>query len=529
METALTCTIGVSVILLAYRIARIGKRENYLPHGPPTVPLLGNLNIFPTSKAHLKFTEWARIYGSIYSLKIGPSTAIVLTDVDAVKEILEKRSQLTADRPPFYVGDLVTEGMNIGLARYTETWRMQRRFMHELLSRNACASYISIQQAESQQLLFHFTNFVSSDLFQDFYQHISRYSFSVILSVLFGKRAPHHNSKALSDFCAMEKRWQAIMAPGAVPPVDLLPILKYVPKRFAQWKVEAEVVREMQQKLYGDLLNETQERVTHGNENGCFMGKVLSRRSTFDLSDRQIAYLGGAIIEGAAGTSAAWIKVLVMAMVTHPNAQRKAHEELDRIIGSARMPLLEDLSQLPYIQAIIREVHRWRPIAPAGVPHTSIEDIHYQDYTIPANTIIFTNIWGISHDPTRYDRPDDFWPDRWLLNEYGLKNGAKDPNMNPAWFGSGRRSCPGIHLAHNSIAINTMNLLWAFDLSPEIDESTGDPIEIDVFDFAEGLEASPKPFACRMTSRSRQHTDIVEHDFIASREAFDRYEHQVNT
>ncbi|QRW09775.1 cytochrome P450 family protein [Ceratobasidium sp. AG-Ba] len=321
--------------------------------------------------------------------------------------------------------------------------------MHELLSRNACASYLSIQQAESQQLLY--------DCMQspkDFYQHISRYSFSVILSVLFGKRAPHHNSKALSDFCAMEKRWQAIMAPGAVPPVDLLPILKYVPKRFAQWKVEAEVVREMQQKLYGDLLNETQERVTHGNENGCFMGKVLSRRSTFDLSDRQIAYLGGAIIEGAAGTSAAWIKVLVMAMVTHPNAQRKAHEELDRIIGSARMPLLEDLSQLPYIQAIIREVHRWRPIAPAGVPHTSIEDIH---------------------------------------------------------------------------AINTMNLLWAFDLSPEIDESTGDPIEIDVFDFAEGLEASPKPFACRMTSRSRQHTDIVEHDFIASREAFDRYEHQVNT
>jgi hypothetical protein len=43
-------------------------------------------------------------------------------------------------------------------------------------------------------------------------------------------------------------------------------------------------------------------------------------------------------------------------MVAYPEAQKKAHEELDRVVGEDRMPTLEDLGQMPYIRAIISEV-----------------------------------------------------------------------------------------------------------------------------------------------------------------------------
>jgi hypothetical protein len=86
-----------------------------------------------------RFTEWARKYGGLYSvsaptypcqhlrvdqglfsqLKLGPSTAIVLTDVAAVKELMDKRSGTTADRPPLYIVDHMTGGLHMALGRYS--------------------------------------------------------------------------------------------------------------------------------------------------------------------------------------------------------------------------------------------------------------------------------------------------------------------------------------------------------------------------------------------------------------------------
>ncbi len=51
-------------------------------------------------------------------LKLGSTTIVVLTDTAAVKELLDKRSASTADRPPFYMGELVAGGLNLALARY---------------------------------------------------------------------------------------------------------------------------------------------------------------------------------------------------------------------------------------------------------------------------------------------------------------------------------------------------------------------------------------------------------------------------
>jgi hypothetical protein len=46
---------------------------------------------------------------------------------------------------------------------------------------------------------------------------------------------------------------------------------------------------------------------------------------------------------------------------------RKAHEELDRVIGQDRMPTFADEPNLPYVRAIIKEQQRWRCIAPMSM------------------------------------------------------------------------------------------------------------------------------------------------------------------
>ena len=50
----------------------------------------------------------------------------------------------------------------------------------------------------------------------------------------------------------------------------------------------------------------------------------------------------------------------------HPEIQRKAQAEIDRVVGSDRFPTFADQPDLPYVDAVVKEVHRWNPVAPLG-------------------------------------------------------------------------------------------------------------------------------------------------------------------
>jgi cytochrome P450 len=105
-------------------------------------------------------------------------------------------------------------------------------------------------------------------------------------------------------------------------------------------------------------------------------------------------------------------------MVLHPEAQRKAQEELDDVLGVGRAPNFEDRPNLPYIEALMTEVRerkvqqcsyarenftsyqvlRWVPIAPIALPHAVAQDDYYGDYLIKKGTLVFGNSWFVEYD-----------------------------------------------------------------------------------------------------------------------------------
>jgi len=72
---------------------------------------------------------------------------------------------------------------------------------------------------------------------------------------------------------------------------------------------------------------------------------------------------------------------------------KKAQEELDRVVGSERLPQLSDQDDLPYIAALIKELLRWSCLDPIAVPKCAVEDIVYKGYLIPAGATIVENVW----------------------------------------------------------------------------------------------------------------------------------------
>ncbi|KAG8896943.1 hypothetical protein FRB99_008554 [Tulasnella sp. 403] len=429
--------VTAALAYVVYSLKDVGKRESYLPPGPPTVPLLGNLHLFPKEYAHYKFTEWAREYGEIYSLKMGPATAIVISSASAVKELMDKRSATTADRPPNHIANTIAGGKNMVLAHYTDDWRALRRAAHEILTPQACMKHLPIQQAEATQLMFDLLTNPS-----EFYTSVRRYSSSVIMSVLYGRRSPRFQTPATTDFFHVQHLWEHALEPGAHPPVDLIPSLQHVPEKFAAWKRLCTEVRTLQRKLYFGLLDEVEKRTGRGEANGCWMETVCERAQEWGMDRELVGYLGGVLIEGGSDTTSSFIQSLILALVSHPHVQKKAQEEIDRVIGSDRAPVLEDIENLPYCQAIILETHRWRPVAPLAIPHANITDETYKGYYIPKGTTIFVNNWALFHDPDVYENPSEFNPDRFIDAEFGTKPGANPEDVNSRRnnisFGSGR-------------------------------------------------------------------------------------------
>ncbi|ESK89761.1 cytochrome p450 [Moniliophthora roreri MCA 2997] len=503
------------------RLSKVGRREPGLPPGPKMIPLLGNLHQFPPEYPHFKLTKWARQYGSVYSLKMGPGTAVVITDAAALKELMDKRSATTMDRPPNYIADAVAGGLNMALARYTENWRTLRRTAHAILTPQQSAKHLPIQRAEATQLLFDMLQTPES-----FYTHIRRYSNSVIMSVLYGKRCPRYETPETTAFFHAQHEWELLLEPGATPPLDLLPILKHVPERWTSWKKDVRACRQRQRDLYFGLLDETARRMEKGEENGCYMEEVLRRQEEFGMDREITGYLGGVLIEGGSDTTSSFLQSLILAMIAFPEAQRKAQAELDRVVGPHRMPTLDDIEDSPYIKAVIQETHRFRPVAPLMIPHATTAPEEYQGFLIPEGSTIFVNNWGIFHDPALFDEPEIYNPDRYILAENGTRPGVDGSNLRANLaFGCGRRICPGIHLAQNSININTMNLLWAFTFSHASDPKTGNVIEVDVNDYARGILTAPMPFKCTITPRSPERVEIIEREFHEATDTFSKFEY----
>jgi cytochrome P450 len=171
-------------------------------------------------------------------------------------------------------------------------------------------------------------------------------------------------------------------------------------------------------------------------------------------------------------------------MIAHPEFQKRAQAELDEVVGRSRIPNFSDAPSLPYIQAMIKELLRWRPSLPLGVPHSTTEDDWYDGMFIPKGTTCLVNLWQCHHDTAVYgDDAASFNPERYLDAKGKIVPGpAETREDGHSAYGFGRRACVGRHVANNSLFISIATTLWAANLERVRDES-GEEVRLDTETF----------------------------------------------
>ncbi|KAI9777088.1 MAG: hypothetical protein M1816_004914 [Peltula sp. TS41687] len=522
-------SFGVALVAgIVYSILFVGRRARNYPPGPSTLPLIGNLHQIPLTGAHRQFTEWAKKYGGIFSLKLGPGTAVVLTDRRLVKSLLDKKSSIYSNRPSSYVAfDLITKGDHLLVMNYGDTWRCFRKLVHQHFMESMVEKeHLKLQNAEAVQML---RDFCVDPLHHML--HPRRFNNSTIMGILFGIRSPSYESHYYKAFYHLAHKWTKVMETGATPPVDIYPFLKLVPERFFNnWRSRASEVGDLMEALYSELLDRVISRREQHGSKATFMDKVLDQQEKLQLTRSQLYFLGGVLLEGGSDTSSGTILAFMHAMIKWPEVQRKAQAEIDSVVREDRSPVWSDWAQLRYVRMIVKEVMRWRPVAPLGFPHSLAEDDRVDSMFLPKGTTIMTNTWGLHHDEARFPDPDNFIPERYaqqplLASEYA---GSADYNKRDHYgYGAGRRICPGIHLAERSLFLAMAKLLWGFEFSEALD-CNGNRIPLDVDPmtaYDTGLLNIAKDFNCRVVPRSEKRRQTILREFAEVQDSvFSQYE-----
>ncbi|KAL5323736.1 hypothetical protein ACEPPN_008277 [Leptodophora sp. 'Broadleaf-Isolate-01'] len=524
--------LGLAALVgLTYLILTVGWRGRALPPGPPTIPLLGNLHQMPLKNAHLKFTEWAQKYGGIYSLKLGPGTMVVLTDRRLIKNLIDKKSNIYSNRPPSYVGNsLITGGDHVLVMDYGNTWRAYRRVIHQHFMESMVVNeHTKLVDAEAVQMCRDFLTMPGKHM-----EHPKRFSNSVVMSLLFGIRTPRTDTPHMTKLYALMENWSKVMETGNTPPVDIIPVLHYIPERFlGNWKSRAKDVSKEMNELYKQYTDIVDTRRSKNIYRGSFMDKVLDQNEKLGFTRHQLYFLGGTMMEGGSDTSSSIIIAFMHAMTRWPEVMKKAQNEIDSVVGEDRSPVWDDYEKLPYVAATVKEAMRWRPVVPLAFPHCVAEDDWVDGKLIPKGTTILINAWGLHHDPKRFPNPDIFDPDHYLgVTKLApeLAASADYDARDHYGYGSGRRLCPGIHLAERNLFLGIAKLLWAFEILPGKDENglriKNEDIDVDpVTAYSEGFLTCAHPFGCEVQVRGGTRKETILREFgKAETEVFEKYE-----
>lgn len=489
----LYAAVVTCLALLVYKYCYSGHALS-LPPGPVPLPLIGNLHQL-TGNPFENFEKWHKKYGPLISLRVGQRTVIVIGSYEIAHDLLDKQSAIYSTRPELHIASKhLARNMSMALMPGGKKWQTHRRIVVSLLNSAANKRNQYVQDIESKQVVH---DLLTS---HDFSSSFERYATSLAFTLAYGIRLESITRPEISEMrfvihCLLDGMKSLTMAM-----VELFPLLDHLPRFIAPWK---QFWQERHDRTIQFLLQNLRYARSKQKASWTWAREVQQAlHQTGKTSDAEVAYLVGTMNEAAVETTTGTLRKAIKALLLYPDAAKRAQQEIDNIVGSDRLPGFEDLLQMPYMDALMKEVLRWQPVTPLGAPHSTDTDQEYMGYRIPRGSIIMPNFYGMVHDSKVCPEPYKFKPERWLEN----------PDLQVfSPFGYGRRKCPGEYMGRNNLFIVISRILWAYNISHVVRD--GQTMEVEEWDIEHHFTSAPAPFEVSFEVRDERRREIIEQEF----------------
>ncbi|KAG9103974.1 hypothetical protein FRC06_006413 [Ceratobasidium sp. 370] len=336
----------------------------------------------PTDENWKQFSKWGDQYGDVVYARVLNQDMVILNSYEVAVELLERRSAIYSSRPSLVMaGDLIGWNLAAGLLPYGNRLKQTRKLLHEGMNVKAMEELWPLQEHEAIKFVGRLL-----ETPEEFIQHIRQTAGATVLKLAYGYDVQDRNDHFVVLADKTMDMFSIVTAPGAFL-VDLFPLLKYLP--WAPFKAKAKEWRKLLWDFVELPVQFVENQMKRGEAGPSLTMRWLEReikpeeQSTDELKEKEllIKWAAMSLYGGGADTTVSAISSFFAAMVHYPSIQRTAQDEIQRVVGTDRLPTYSDRDSLPYIEALYKEVLRWHPVTPLGLPHTlsSGEDDVYQD------------------------------------------------------------------------------------------------------------------------------------------------------
>ncbi|XP_071080382.1 cytochrome P450 2H1-like [Haliotis cracherodii] len=485
-------TLLVSLVVLAVSYYLFCSSSHELPPGPRAWPVIGNLldiGKHGRTKVHLYYAEMQKKYGNVYRIYFGSSMMTVVNGYGPVHEVLVKQGGLFSYRPIWLYGPQQATKKGRGIIWGDgEEWRQLRRMTLRAL-RDLGVGKSPLEERITEEI--HCLKEVLTDLDGQPVQirkNLTRSVANVIYSVLFGSRFEYDDPTFKSLIDATDNLFRT---QGARAAINAIPSIRFLP--FFGKLLQPYIEGSNKISAYADSRIEEhrqtyQEGVERDYVDTFLKYEAENPDSTVYTAGNMTRCIMDLILAGTETTSAT-LDFGILYMIKYPDVQHKCQREIDRVVGCGRTVQVSDRPSLIYTEATLMEIQRMSSIASAAVLRTSPWDTWVGGYRIPRNTLVYTSIYSVLHDPELWGDPHIFKPERFITPEREIiYPGPWIP------FGGGPRMCAGEILARMELFLFFSNLLQSFHFSkvgnidPDIDPEFG-------------MTMTPKPYEVEVLTR----------------------------
>ncbi|KAK7693606.1 hypothetical protein QCA50_003175 [Cerrena zonata] len=500
-------TLGLLLFAALYTFVPYLFRKNVVDKdGNPIPP--GPLFRFPylPKFPELSLDKWAKQFGPIYSLFVGNQLYVVVSDPHIARDIFVNNGAIFSSRKDYFIkNQAILRGRAITASQYNDKWRAHRRIAMQFMTPRAVQSYADMVDYESHILMRSFYSEGCHGTVPVNPQYVSvRYTLNVMLAISLGTRTDSFKDPLIQRTLDIALEFNDLTGPVANM-ADFITPLQWIPtsKQIRGRKLHDEMVE-----VYGALLMKVKARMDAGEDVPDCLAKTLWLvRDQENLDWEDMCMLTAVFVLGGVHSTAGIVQWFLALLPSHPDVARRAHEELDSVMGVDNWPAAEDETRLPYLRAIIKEVQRVHAPFWMATPHYSTEDFVYKGLFIPKDTALVLNCYTLHHNEERYTDPHIFNPDRYLNDTLSCADSAKLSNVmeRDHWaFGAGRRICPGIAVAERVLWLAISRLLWSFN----VHELPSEPISLEEYEGTSGR--TPVPFRVNLVPRHERVHSILQ-------------------
>ncbi|XP_024169128.1 cytochrome P450 736A117 [Rosa chinensis] len=443
------------------------NEHNHLPPSPPRLPILGNLHQLG-KRPHRSLQQLAQHHGELIMLHFGSRPVLIVSSADAAREIMKTNDLIFSNKPKLTIIDrLLYEGKDVSTAPYGEYWRQVRSIcVLQLLSNKKVQSFRGVRQEEISLLIENVKQSSMLSLPVNLSELFSMLTNDVICRVAFGRK--YSGGEGAMKFKKLLGEFMEVLGGFCVG--DFIPWLSWV-SRFSGLDARVEKVFK---EFDGFLDTVLEDHMVNLSTKGDICGIEGEDRKDFVdvLLEVQKNNITGSSIDrdgikavildmfaGGTDTTSTVLEWAMTELIRHPRVMKRLQNEVMGIANGKQDITESDLDKMPYLKAVIKETLRLYPPIPLLSIRESTQDVKVKGYDIAARTMVLVNAWTIGRDPSLWDEPEEFQPDRFMNSSVDFK--GQDFQLIP--FGAGRRGCPGILFAITTNELVLANLVHKFE------------------------------------------------------------------